>query len=177
MPVSRFSVVQKAIQLKPEFAEKTLKAHMMCVSRFFDKYDLVHCIGTHTSQKPPEAATDDARSYLQLVVPKCVGCTRSQDFLLSMDQTNNYFGVSPKSTVNVRGSQTVNMRKGADDSHRCTIAFTVTASGKIHPPICCLQGHEGGENRQTRSSQASPRERLHRSEEGVVRQGGDAPVD
>ena len=32
MPVSCFSVVQKAIQLKPEFAEKTMKACMMCVS-------------------------------------------------------------------------------------------------------------------------------------------------
>jgi hypothetical protein len=32
MPVSPFSVVQKAIQLKPEFAKKTRKARMMCVS-------------------------------------------------------------------------------------------------------------------------------------------------
>ena len=118
MPVSRFSVVQKAIQLKPEFAEKTTKARMMCVSQFLHKYDLVHRVSTHTPQKPPETAKDDARSYLQLAVPKCVGCTCSQDFLLNMDQRNNYFGVSPKSTVNVRGSRTVNMRKGADDSHR-----------------------------------------------------------
>jgi hypothetical protein len=144
MPVSRFSVVQKATQLKPEFAEKTMRACMMCVSRFLHKYDLVHRVGTHTSQKPPEAAKDDARSYLQLVVPKCVGCTRSQDFSLNMDQTNNYFGVSPKSTVNVRGSRTVNMRKGADDSHRCTIAFTVTASGKILPPFVVYKGAKGG---------------------------------
>jgi hypothetical protein len=65
MPVSRFSVVQKAIQLKPDFAKETLKAHSMCVSQFLHKYDLVHRVGTHTSQKPPEAAKDDARSYLQ----------------------------------------------------------------------------------------------------------------
>ncbi len=104
MPVSRFSVVQKAIHLKPEFAMKTMRARMMCLFRFLHKYDLVHSVGTHTSQKPPEAAKDDARSYLQLVVPKCVGHTRSQDFSLNMDQTNNYFGVSLKSTVNVRGS-------------------------------------------------------------------------
>ena len=53
MPVSRFSVVQKAIQLKPEFAEKTMRARMMCVSGFLHKHDLVHRVGTHTSQKPP----------------------------------------------------------------------------------------------------------------------------
>ena len=104
MPVSHFSVVQKAIQLKPESAEKTMKARMMCVSRFLHKYGLVHRVGTHTSQKPPEAAKDDAKSYLQLVVPKCVGRTGSQNFSMNMDQTNNYFGVSLKSTVNVCGS-------------------------------------------------------------------------
>ena len=146
MPVSRFSVVQKATQLKPDFAEKTMKARMMCVSQFLHKYDLVHSVDTHTSQKPPEAAKDDARSYLQLMVPKCVCPTRSQDFTWNMDQTNNYFGVSLKSTVNVCGSRTVNMHKGADDSHHCTIAFTVTASGKILPPFVVYMGAKGGEN-------------------------------
>ena len=130
MPVSCFSVIQKAIQLKPEFAEKTMKARMMCVSRFLHKYGLVHRVGTHTSQKPPEAAKDDARSYLQLVVPKCVGHTRSPDFLLNIDQTNNYFGVSPKSTANVCGGRTVNMRKGA--------------SGKILPPFVVYKRTRGG---------------------------------
>ena len=144
MPVSRFSVIQKATQLKPEFAKKTIQAHLMCVSRFLHKYDLVHRIGTNTSQKTPEAAKDDARSYLQLVVPKCVGRTRSQDFSSNMDQIYNYFGVSPKSTVNVRGGQTINMRKGADDSHRCTIAFTVTSSGKILPPFVVYKSLKGG---------------------------------
>ena len=80
MPVSRFSVVQKVTQLKPEFAEKTMRARMMCASRFLHKYDLVHRVGTHTSQKPPGAAKDDAKSYLQLVVPKCMCRTCSQDF-------------------------------------------------------------------------------------------------
>ena len=53
MPVSCFSVVQKAIQLKPEFAKKTMRARTMCVSGFLHKHDLVHCVGTRTSQKPP----------------------------------------------------------------------------------------------------------------------------
>ena len=62
MPVGHFSVVQKATQLKPEFAEKTIQARLMCVSQFLHKYDLVHRISTNTSQKTPEAAKDDARS-------------------------------------------------------------------------------------------------------------------
>ena len=117
---------------------------MMCVSRFLHKYNLVHRVGTHTLQKPPEAGKDDPRSYLQLGVSKCVGRTRSQDFLMNMDQTNKYFGVSLKSTFNVRGSRTVNIRKGADDSHCCIIAFTVTVSGKILPPFVVSKGMKGG---------------------------------
>ena len=37
------------------------------------------------------------------------------------------------------------MRKGADDSHHCTIAFTVTASGKILPPFVVYKSVKGGE--------------------------------
>ena len=36
------------------------------------------------------------------------------------------------------------MHKGADDSHRCTIAFTVTVSGKILPPFVVYKGAKGG---------------------------------
>jgi hypothetical protein len=36
------------------------------------------------------------------------------------------------------------MPKGAGDSHRCTIAFTVTASGKILPPFVVYKGAKGG---------------------------------
>ena len=49
MSVSRISVVQKAIQLKSKFAEKTTRARMICVSQFLHKYDLVHRVGTHMS--------------------------------------------------------------------------------------------------------------------------------
>ena len=36
------------------------------------------------------------------------------------------------------------MCKGADDSHRCTIAFTVTVSGKILPSFVVYQSMKGG---------------------------------
>jgi hypothetical protein len=144
LPVSRFAVLQKATQCKPQFAEKTLSARYMCISRFLHHNNLVHRIATHTSQKPPEVACEDARSYMRLVRPMLVGRTRDPKFTINMDQTNQFYGSSPKSTINVRGQRTVNMRKGADDSKRCTVALTVTAAGQFLTPYIVYKGVEGG---------------------------------
>jgi hypothetical protein len=144
LPVSRFAVLMKATQYKPEFANKTLPARYITISRFLRKNNLVHRLATHTSQKPPEAACEDARSYLKLVRPMLVGRTRDPKFTFNMDQTNQFYGSSPKSTIDVRGQRTVNMRTGANDSHRCTVALTVTAAGNFLMPYIVYKGVEGG---------------------------------
>ena len=69
LPVTCFTVIQKATVLKPDFAEKSLPACFMCVSCFLHQNNLVHRITTHTSPKPHEAACKDARAYMQLGVP------------------------------------------------------------------------------------------------------------
>ena len=127
LPVSRFSVLQKATQFKPTFAEKSLAARYMCISRFLLANNLVHRIVTHASQKPPEVARDDARSYMKMVVPMCVGRMRDPKFTINMDQTNQFYGSSPKSTINV-----------------FTIVLTVTASGGFLTPFIVYKGVKGG---------------------------------
>jgi hypothetical protein len=58
-----------------------------------------------------------------------------------MDQTNSKFGNSPGHTINQRGARTINMRTGTDDSKRCTVALTVSASGKmLTPPMVTRHG-------------------------------------
>jgi len=144
LPVSRFAVLQKATQYKPTFAEKSLPARYMCISRFLHANNMVHRIATHTSQKPPEAACQDARSYMKMVVPMCVGRTHDPKFTINMDQTNQFYGSSPKSTINVRGQRTVNMQKGAEESKRCTVALTATAAGGFLTPFIVYKGVKGG---------------------------------
>ena len=53
MPVSRFSVVQKVTQLKPEFAEKTMRARMMCVSLDFFTSTTWCIVLVHTHRRSP----------------------------------------------------------------------------------------------------------------------------
>jgi hypothetical protein len=52
-----------------------------------------------------------------------------------MDQTNSKFGNSPGQTIDQRGARTINMRTGTDDSKRCTVTLTVTASGEMITPM------------------------------------------
>jgi len=73
-----------------------------------------------------------------------LGRTRHPRWTINMDQTNQFYGSLPKSTLDVRGQRTVNMRKGGNDSQRCTVALTVTAAGNILPPYIVYKGTEGG---------------------------------
>jgi hypothetical protein len=64
--------------------------------------------------------------------------------MYNMDQTNTYFAHVPKTAINERGACTINMRVGANNSKRCTVAFTITASGEIIKPMVIYTGTRGG---------------------------------
>jgi hypothetical protein len=139
MPVTCFALVHKIGQLKPEFLEKTTNARLMCVSRFLAVNALVHCVVTHMVQRPPDEVHEDAKPHLVLAVPK-----RDARFSLNMDHTNSKFGNSPSHTINQRGARTINMRTGTDNSKRCTVALTVTASGEMLMPMLVFKGARHG---------------------------------
>jgi hypothetical protein len=139
MPVSCWTIVKKAGELKPEFLDKSYHARAIAVSRFLHQNGLVHRIATHCAQRPPVEVKEDAFSYIVLVVPKCVGHTHDKNFILNMDQINTYFRMSPRTTINQRGARAINMRQ-VDDSKRCTVAFTISASGNILKPMVVYQG-------------------------------------
>ena len=145
MPVTRFALVRKIGQLKPEFFEKTSTARLICVLRFLFTNNLVHRVATHTAQRPPDKVHKDAKSHLVLAVPKCVGPTRDPRFVLNMDQTNSKLGGnSPSHTINQRGACIINMRTGTDDSKRCTVTLTVSASGEMQTQMVVYQGTKHG---------------------------------
>jgi hypothetical protein len=144
MPVTRFALVRKIGRLKREFLLKSSTARLMCISRFLSVNNLVHHVAIHTAQRPPDEVHEDAKSHLVVAVPKCVGPTRDPRFVLNMDQTNSKFGNSPGQTIDQRGARTINMRTGTDDSKRCTVALTVTASGEMVPPMFIYKGTRYG---------------------------------
>ena len=144
MPVIRFALVRKIGQLKPEFLEKSSNVRLMCISRFLATNNLVNRVATHTAHRPPDEVHEDAKSHLVLAVPKCVGPTRDPRFILNMNQTNSKFGNSPRHTINQRGACTINMCTGTDDSKRCTVALTMSASGEMLTPMVAFKGARYG---------------------------------
>ena len=144
MPVTRFALVRKIGSLKPEFLLKSSSARLMCVSRFLAANNLVHRVATHTAQRPPEEVHEDEKSHLVLAVPKCVGPTCDPRFILNMDQTNSKFSNSPGQTIDQRGACTINMRTGTNDSKRCTVALTMSASGEMLQPMVISKGTRHG---------------------------------
>jgi len=116
----------------------------MCILRFFSVNNIVHRVVTHTAQRPPDEVHEDAKPHLVVAVPKCVGPTRDPRFVLNVDQTNSKFGNSPDQTIDQRGARTINMRTGIDDSKRCTVALTVTASGEMITPMVIYKGTRYG---------------------------------
>jgi hypothetical protein len=61
-----------------------------------------------------------------------------------MDQTNSKFGNLPSQAINQCGACTINMRTGTNDSKRCMVALTVTASGEMLMPMVVFKGARHG---------------------------------
>ena len=141
MPVTRFALVRKIGCLKPNcFGEVHYCAFDVCC--FLAANNLVHRVATHTAQRPPDEVCEDAKLHLVLAVPKCVGPTCHQRFILNMDQSNSKFGKLPGQTINQCGACTINMRIGTNHSKCCTVALTMSFSGKMLTPMVIYKGEK-----------------------------------
>jgi hypothetical protein len=61
-----------------------------------------------------------------------------------MDQTPIPFTFNAKKTLELVGKRTVHIRKSTNDTKRVTCALTVTASGKVLPPMLIFKGSPNG---------------------------------
>ena len=134
-------VRMKAIDLKPEFDEKTRHAQERVVERWVKKSPFVRRVGTRESQRNPKEIIDDAMDFIVNVArPKVMEPNRHEDYIMNMDQTPVYFSMESKRTLNVLGAKSVNIRTGTMDTKRCTYAVTITASGLQLTPYIIFKG-------------------------------------
>ncbi len=61
-----------------------------------------------------------------------------------MDQTPVYFSMHPKKTFEMCGKRTINLQSSTDDTRRCTVAVTLTASGHKLPLLIIFKGKRTG---------------------------------
>jgi hypothetical protein len=138
--VSRLCLIRKATDLSPVFANKTLSAQKAAISRFMAKNSLVHCMATHTAQRPPQEMCNKANGFLQVIIPIVKNGNQLPAFTLNMDQTPVNHVMNPKDTINRRGTCMINLQTVGGDSRQVTVAVTITASGHQLPLLVVFKG-------------------------------------
>ena len=130
LPVNRYSLVKKVIQLKPEFSEKSEHAAKMSISRFLARNNLTHRMATHTGQRQPAEVYAEAVCYLDVIRPRLLEANVDLDYVINMDQTAVYHAMNAKYSIHKKNEKTINLRTSAADTKRISVAVTITASGK-----------------------------------------------
>jgi hypothetical protein len=86
-------------------------------------------MATHAAQRPPQETCNEARGYLDGIIPIVNNGNQSPAFTLNMDQTPVNHAMNPKDTINRMGTRMIYLRTAWGDSRPVTIAITITASG------------------------------------------------
>ena len=81
---------------------------------------------------------------MEVICPKLQLQCWNKGFILNMDQTPILFTFNSKTTLEVVGARTVHVCKSTNYTKRATAAITVTASGKMLPPLLVFKGAKNG---------------------------------
>ena len=101
---------------------------------------LTHRMLTHAAQRPPEEVMEEARGYLEVMIPILNDENRSPKFTLNMDQTPMWYTMTPKESIDTVGTRTINVRTSTGNSKRVTVAVLITASGHQLPSMIVFKG-------------------------------------
>jgi hypothetical protein len=143
MPVSRNMVILKASSLDETFRRRSADSKYKIICRFNANNLVIHS-KMHQAQKTRYAMEEIGRDFIASMVPRLVEAGRDQRFIINMDQTPVFFSMTPKTTLQVRGSKTVSVRVSSDSTKRITVAVTVTASGSMLPPYLTFNAKPSG---------------------------------
>ena len=139
MAANTSMILMKAAKISRQFREKSWEARISCVRNFVKAQGLVHCLGTHESQKAPEETQTEALDFMQVICPKLQLQCHNKAFILNMDQTPIPFTFNSENMLEVVGARTVHVHKSTNDTKCATAAITVTASGKMLLPLLDLK--------------------------------------
>ena len=141
MDVNTSMIIMKAAKISRQFHEKSREAQISCVQCFMKAQGLVHRLGTHESQKAPEETQTEALDFMGVIRLKLQLQCWSKAFILNVDQTPIPFTFNSKTTLEVVGARTVHVHKSTNDTKWATAVITVTASGKMLPPLLVFKGN------------------------------------
>jgi hypothetical protein len=144
MPISRNMVILKASTLDSDFRRKSKSSKYAIVCRFLYANKLVIRSKTHQAQKSRAVMEEHGKEFIKSIIPRLQESGRDQRYILNMDQTPIFFSMTPKTTIETRGSKTVSIRTSSDSTKRITVAVTVTASGAMLPSLLVFNAKPNG---------------------------------
>ena len=101
-------VILKALQYETDFRWKKYQTRYGIVRRLLISKNIVIRAQTHEAQRAPKEMQDEAKCFVARVRPLLSCNNRDKRFILNMDQTPVFFSMAPTTTLNERGSRTVN---------------------------------------------------------------------
>jgi DDE superfamily endonuclease len=99
---------------------------------------------THKSQDLPSKKEDEAKAFVNDMIPAVNMPSRDKRFIMNMDQTPVFFSMTPKTTLDECGTRTVNVRTSTGSTLRITAAVGVTAAGGKLPLMIVYKGNPNG---------------------------------
>ena len=99
---------------------------------------------TNVAQRSRAETVLMTKAFVHEMIPKFIGPNRHQDYIINMDQTPIYFDATPSTTLELRGTNSINFRTSSSSTIRVTLAVTVTASGKSLMPMLVFRGKPNG---------------------------------
>jgi len=126
-------VLRETARILPAFQEKTISTREQMIRRFTKRIGLTHRAATHTAQKQFKETQLESSDFIAMMRGRLVG--RNKDDIINMDQTPIAYSFHAKTALEAKGMKTIQAHMLTTDTKRITVAVTVTASGKMLPPL------------------------------------------
>ena len=144
MPVSTNMAVIMACQMDNNLRRKSSTAKYAIIRRILRAKGIVIRSKTHEAQTHPREKQEEAKQFVQSVLPLIQQPCRHKDFIANMDQTPVFFSMTPNTTLETQGSRSVHVRASSGSTMRVTLAVFVTANGEMLPPYMVYKGKANG---------------------------------
>jgi DDE superfamily endonuclease len=145
MPVSMGMAILKASQMDSNLRHKKPMSRYSVIRRIFRSHGIRILCKTHESQDLPPKKQDDAKAFVKGTIPSVNMPGRDKHFIINMDQTPVFFSMTPKTTLDERGTRSVNVRASTTGSTmRSIFVVSVTAAGGTLPLMIVYKGKQNG---------------------------------
>ena len=136
-------VLREASCLLPSFNLKSFHAKHQAVNHITKQLGFTWCVATHTAQKHFKETEKESKDFINMVQARLH--SRSKDNMINMDQTPIQFSFHSRTTWDVKGKKTIQVRESTNDTKRITLAATVTASWTMLTPFMIFKGTPNGQ--------------------------------